>query len=791
MPKTNRVPATRCFPLLNILENQKKLLEWKAEEEKKKNQEKLRKRPPFKVGIVHHRVYSPVTSINTLVANIKKKPMLQVHAKSDVKMGITKVTQKRLAQKAVYATKSTSPTLKTESFQKSKDDEIEVSVKNDKSFAPSNYKFKPPVLVANLPLFGKIPVADKLNPENNLRGCDEATEYLNESNASDTIETIRLEVSSDEREVSSCSQEERSSHGEKSTSRETSNAKQSSEVSSCITKEKKDSVKGIIFVSSSTEDDVRVEEEKSSSGTWQSLLSDKFSKSEETEMKRSNVSREEEEYTVQHFKHLLHMERKRLQKLCEKWAEVQSQDDTVEEARCLIGQAIGQTTLLLNEKFQQFRDLVLDCEKGGHVLPITCDDLHGFWDLMYIAVRDCDSRFARLKKLRASHWQEDEMESVKSLRLKSIAKKGRRLAKKGVAQTKQSVLRDFILAERRKKKVKEMRERKAMGTANDSWLIFETFGKCVTPSMSNLKFEVLESRLSASQNGRTLGKCSKSIYTSTPAHNRISTRTFHRFSTSLITMKINQLYNNKYTPQSERTVQYRAVNLTPRPVTIAELGESMKNVSTRSTSRLWRNDSLISKVLFDGELANISGELETDRDAGSSSKKVDNANVSKPRSVERILAEEKSNYYNSSEEDSTLKWLSPLNESEMRAEGENETSATSLHDSKDVILVEHISGRSRRDSSEKSPVRSSKNQTTSENVETPRATQSVANIFSTPRIARNFTPKKITLDRTDVSENHETSVKILRNRTINFIDTPKSGRRKKRVSFAILHVRVI
>ncbi|XP_032672174.1 uncharacterized protein LOC116844570 isoform X2 [Odontomachus brunneus] len=751
----------------------KKLSEWKAKREKEKSQEKLQKRPPFKVGIVHHRVYSPISSINTAVANMKKK--VQAYTKPVVKMGITKATQKRLTQKAANVTKSPSAVLKTESFQKLKDDKIKVSVKNDKSFAPSNHKFKPPTLV---PLFGKVLIEDNLNLENDFCGQNEATESFNEDVASDTIEAIKLQVSSDEREVSDCSQEERSSQGEKSTLCETSDAKQSSEISSSTTEKKKDSVKEIILVFSNTENNVQIEEKKSSLEIQQSSRSDKLSRSKEAEMKCSNVSREEEEYTVQHFKYLLYTETERLQKLCEEWTEVQSQDDTVEEARCLIGQAIGQTSLLLKEKFQQFRGLVLDCEKGGSVFPVSCADLHGFWDLMYIAVKDCVSRFAKLEKLRASNWQEDEMEPS---RLKSVAKKRRKLAKKGVVQRKQSLLRDFILIEKRKKKVRELQERKTMETAS-SWLISDTLDKCITPSMNNRKPKAPKKKFGGSQSERIPGKYSKSMYTSTPTHNSINMRSFHRLSTPLITMKINQLYN-KYTPKLEGTVQRKVISLTPRLDTIMKSDDSRKSMSIRSTPRFRRDDSLISKALSDEELANISGEFETERDVGSSLKKVDNANVSKPHSVERIRTEEQSSYYSPSEGDSTLKWYPPLNET-VRAEGKNDTSALSLHDFKDVSLSGHISNRSRRDSSEKSLVRSVKSQTTCENAETPCATQSIENenIFSTPHTARNFSSEKFTLDRTDMLKNQETSIKILRNRSISIINTPKISRRKKMIS---------
>lgn len=198
---------------------------------------------------------------------------------------------------------------------------------------------------------------------------------------------------------------ERSDSREESTLHEKHDASHSSEISSPTTETKEDKVKKLTLLSNDTEDDARGEEEKINSDiSWSStsLRSDKLWRSKNIDVKRSNVSREKDEYTVQNFKHLLHEETKRLRKLCEEWVEVRLQDDTSEEARVFISQVVGQTILLLNGKFHQFHGLVLDCEKDGGDLPVKCADLHGFWDLMHIEVRDCDSRFARLEKLRAN-----------------------------------------------------------------------------------------------------------------------------------------------------------------------------------------------------------------------------------------------------------------------------------------------------------------------------------------------------------------------------------------------------
>lgn len=54
----------------------------------------------------------------------------------------------------------------------------------------------------------------------------------------------------------------------------------------------------------------------------------------------------------------------------------------------MIDVAVGQTHLLINKKFQQFRNLIDNCRYGGGEGPVTCADLQGFWDMVYIQVNN-------------------------------------------------------------------------------------------------------------------------------------------------------------------------------------------------------------------------------------------------------------------------------------------------------------------------------------------------------------------------------------------------------------------
>jgi disks large-associated protein 5 len=78
--------------------------------------------------------------------------------------------------------------------------------------------------------------------------------------------------------------------------------------------------------------------------------------------------------------------------MCQEWLHIQSSvNDLPPEASELINAAVGQTQLLLRSKFSQFRDLINKCEKslaGETDKPVTCLDLEGFWDLVFIQVQD-------------------------------------------------------------------------------------------------------------------------------------------------------------------------------------------------------------------------------------------------------------------------------------------------------------------------------------------------------------------------------------------------------------------
>ncbi|KRT85803.1 hypothetical protein AMK59_166, partial [Oryctes borbonicus] len=144
-----------------------------------------------------------------------------------------------------------------------------------------------------------------------------------------------------------------------------------------------------------------------------------------------------------YFHKLLEGEISRIQGLCDEWNLYKEEQKPPEEACDMINVAIGQSQLLINKKFKQFRNLILSCESGDSKMPVTCEDLHGYWDTAYIQVENLNHRFNNLAQLRSNNWEEiiSEKEVV-------VAKKATKTKKVRAS----SRLKDAIKAAREKAK---------------------------------------------------------------------------------------------------------------------------------------------------------------------------------------------------------------------------------------------------------------------------------------------------------------------------------------------------
>ncbi|NXF59322.1 DLGP5 protein, partial [Ciccaba nigrolineata] len=120
------------------------------------------------------------------------------------------------------------------------------------------------------------------------------------------------------------------------------------------------------------------------------------------EMKSDDVR--EEEHGVPYFRNILRSETERLMSQCLQW-DGKFELDIPEDAKDLIRTTVGQTRLLIAERFKQFEGLVDNCEFKRGEKETTCADLDGFWDMVNFQIKDVNKKFDNLKKLQDNEWQ--------------------------------------------------------------------------------------------------------------------------------------------------------------------------------------------------------------------------------------------------------------------------------------------------------------------------------------------------------------------------------------------------
>nr|XP_008534999.1 PREDICTED: disks large-associated protein 5 isoform X5 [Equus przewalskii] len=123
---------------------------------------------------------------------------------------------------------------------------------------------------------------------------------------------------------------------------------------------------------------------------------------------------------VLYFRKILQSETEKLTSHCLEW-ERKLELDVPDEAKDLIRLAVGQTRLLMKERFKQFEELVDDCEYKRGEKDTTCADLDGFWDMVSLQVRDVNQKFNNLTKLEECEWQNNNNTSKKVFQKKVVS----------------------------------------------------------------------------------------------------------------------------------------------------------------------------------------------------------------------------------------------------------------------------------------------------------------------------------------------------------------------------------
>ncbi|XP_036137201.1 disks large-associated protein 5 isoform X2 [Molossus molossus] len=126
------------------------------------------------------------------------------------------------------------------------------------------------------------------------------------------------------------------------------------------------------------------------------------------------------QHDVPYFRNILQSETEKLTSHCLEW-DRKLELDIPDDAKDLIRTAVGQTRLLIKERFKQFEGLVDDCDYKRGEKETTCTDLDGFWDMISFQIEDVNQKFNNLTKLEESGWQNNNNTSKKVFRKKVVS----------------------------------------------------------------------------------------------------------------------------------------------------------------------------------------------------------------------------------------------------------------------------------------------------------------------------------------------------------------------------------
>lgn len=146
-------------------------------------------------------------------------------------------------------------------------------------------------------------------------------------------------------------------------------------------------------------------EDEPSAGPAAAVPSECPGEAEATRTETGSDVQKKRDVTTFRERHLVEIAK--LTALAEKWTAIETTTPGLtEEAQGQIRTVACQARLLMAEKLKQFSGLVDSCEAGD---PTTlCQDLQGFWDMVYIQAEDVYKKFESLEKLQQNNWKFEE-----------------------------------------------------------------------------------------------------------------------------------------------------------------------------------------------------------------------------------------------------------------------------------------------------------------------------------------------------------------------------------------------
>lgn len=158
----------------------------------------------------------------------------------------------------------------------------------------------------------------------------------------------------------------------------------------------------------------------------------------------------ETEQSVKHFRSLVESKTRELFDLSQTWTNLCNKDAELipDGIQGDIRSACGLAKLLMDERFDQFSELIDQCEATSFRNPdpdvkvVKCSDLQGFWEMINHQVKDVENQFRKLEKIKENNWS-DEFEPVQRAKKTAVRKQAAKTAAATTAPAKTAAKSKF------------------------------------------------------------------------------------------------------------------------------------------------------------------------------------------------------------------------------------------------------------------------------------------------------------------------------------------------------------